>query len=255
MTLLKKKNMARQAGRGHRDQVATLAIDIGGTGLKAAVLDRKGSMLAGRVRVETPDPAPPDVMIDALAALVKPLPPFDRVSIGFPGVVRDGCVMTAPHFGNRRWHRFPLAAALGNRLGHKPVRLLNDAEVQGYGVIRGRGLEFVISLGTGLGSALFRDGELMPHLEFAQFPFKARTFNRYVGDDALDKVGKKKWNARIAKMIDAFRTLLNFDTLYIGGGNTRKLSIKLPRNVKIVSNDAGLTGGIRLWEDKKTVSR
>lgn len=205
-------------------------------------------MLADLVRVETPDPAPPQAIVKALVALVEPLPPFDRISIGFPGVVRAGCVITAPHFGNEQWHQFPLAQALRDRLGDKPVRLLNDAEVQGYGVIRGSGLEFVLTLGTGLGSALFRDGELMPHLEFAQFPFgKKKTFNRYVGDAALDEIGDKKWNARVETAIEAFRTLVNFDTLYIGGGNARKLSIKLPQDVKIVSNEAGLTGGIRLW--------
>lgn len=248
----RKNRTARKAGNRARADVVTLAIDIGGSGLKATVLDREGSMLVDRVRVETPKPAPPGVIVDALVALVEPLPPFDRISVGFPGVVRAGRVITAPHFGNQQWQRFPLADALRDRLGNKPVRLLNDAEVQGYGVICGSGLELVITLGTGLGSALFRDGELMPHLEFAQFPFrKKKTFNRYVGDAALDKIGDEKWNARVEKTIEAFRTLLNFDTMYIGGGNARKLSIKLPQDVKIVSNEAGLTGGIRLWDGEE----
>lgn len=243
--------MARKAGKGDRSEVATLAIDIGGSGLKATVLDRDGSMLADRVRVETPDVSPPEMIVEALVELVKPLPPFDRISIGFPGVVRNGCVLTAPNLGTEEWHGFPLAATLGARLGDKPARLLNDAEVQGYGVICGNGLEFVITLGTGLGSALFRDGELMPHLELAQFPFrKKKTLDDYIGDATLEKIGAKKWNARVETMIEAFRTLLNFDTLYIGGGNTRKLSIKLAQDAKIVSNDAGLTGGLRLWEDE-----
>lgn len=236
--------------KGDRGEVATLAIDIGGSGLKATVLDRNGSMLADRVRVETPAVSPPTVIVEALVELVKPLPPFDRISIGFPGVVRNGCVLTAPNLGTEEWHGFPLADALGARLGDKPTRLLNDAEVQGYGVIRGRGLEFVITLGTGVGSALFRDGELMPHLELAQFPFKKKTLDDYIGDSTLEKIGVKKWNARVETVIEAVRTLLNFDTLYIGGGNARKLSIDLAEDVKIVSNDAGLTGGIRLWEDE-----
>lgn len=238
------------AARPRRRGPTTLAIDIGGSGLKATVLDPDGAMLAGRVRVDTPDAPSPGQLVDALVALVQPLPSFDRISIGFPGVVRDNRVLTAPHFGGDAWRGFPLAQRLGQRLGDKPARLLNDAEVQGYGVIAGQGLELVLTLGTGLGSALFRDGRLMPHLEFAQFPaFGKKTMNRYVGKAARHKVGGRKWNHRVEKTIAAFRTLLQFDRLYLGGGNAKKLDIDLPPDVLIVSNKAGLTGGIRLWGD------
>jgi len=225
----------------------TLALDIGGTGLKATVLDAKGRMLVDRVRVETPDPAPPRVMVNALVELVKPLPVYDRISVGFPGVVRDGCVVTAPHFGDEVWKDFPLADTLRRRLG-KPARVLNDADVQGYGAVKGRGLEFVITLGTGLGSALFRDGDLMPHMEFAQFPFrKHKTFNDYVGDAARKTHGAKKWNKRVARVLEAFRVLLDFDVLYVGGGNARHVALDLPGDVQLVSNEDGLTGGVKLW--------
>ena len=201
-------NAARKTETVDRDHVATLAVDIGGSGLKATVLDRDGSMLANHVRVDTPNPSPPDVIVDALVALVKPLPPFDRISIGFPGVVRDGFVLTAPNLGTEQWRRFPLAAALRARLGDKPARLLNDAEVQGYGVICGTGLELVVTLGTGLGSALFRNGELMPHLELGQYPFrKKKHLDEYVGDAAREKDGEKKWKARVAKTRQALSTL------------------------------------------------
>ncbi len=233
-----------------RSAPVTLTIDVGGSGLKAALLDQDGAMLGDRVRVPTPEGISPEGMVDALADLVAPLPAFDRVSIGFPGVVRHGRVLTAPHFGNQPWRDFALADALGRRLGGKPVRLLNDADVQGYGVIRGEGLELVLTLGTGLGSALFRDGARMPHMEFAQFPFhKKKTFNRYVGNAARHKVGDKKWNRRVEKTIEAFRTLLQFDRLYLGGGNATKVTLALPPDVSIVDNAAGLTGGIELWRD------
>ena len=239
------------AARSRRRGPATLAIDVGGSGLKASVLGPDGAMLSSRVRVDTPDAPSPDELVDALVALVLPLPSFDRISIGFPGVVRDNRVLTAPHFGNQAWKHFPLAERLGQRLGDKPVRLLNDAEVQGYGVIAGQGLELVLTLGTGLGSALFRDGELMPHMEFAQFPaFGKKTMNRYVGKAARHRIGGKKWNHRVEKTIEAFRTLLQFDRLYLGGGNAKKLDIDLPPDVLIVSNEAGLTGGIRLWDER-----
>jgi polyphosphate glucokinase len=245
-----KKRTTRKSKAGASNGVVTLAIDIGGTGLKATLLDGKGEMLADRVRVETPYPATPKAMVDALVKLVRPLPRFDRISIGFPGVVRDGRVITAPHFGNEQWHEFPLTTRLSARLG-KPARLLNDADVQGYGAIRGRGLELVITLGTGVGSALFRDGELMPHMEFAQYPVRGKaTFNQYLGAAALKEVGEKRWNRRVARTIETFRTLFNFDVLYIGGGNARKVTIELPKDVRLVSNRMGLTGGIRLWDGR-----
>lgn len=247
-----KRTTRRDAGTAPtpRRAAVTLAIDVGGSGLKAALLDESGAMLGDRVRVLTPKGVSPEGMVDALAALVAPLPAFDRVSIGFPGVVRHGRVVTAPHFGNEPWRDFPLADTLGRRLGGKPVRLLNDADVQGYGVIRGEGLELVLTLGTGMGSALFRDGVCMPHMEFAQFPFrKKKTFNHYVGNAARHKVGDKKWNRRVEKTIEAFRTLLQFDRLYLGGGNATKVTLTLPPDVSIVDNAAGLTGGIKLWRD------
>ncbi len=242
----RRSTAARRSSRSARGP-RTLALDIGGTGLKAAVLDAMGRLLTDRVRVPTPDPAPPRVMVAVLVELVKPLPKYDRISAGFPGVVRDGRVVTAPHWGNEIWKGFALADALQRRLG-KPTRVLNDADVAGYGAVQGRGLEFVITLGTGMGTALFRDGELMPHMEFAQFPFrKHKTFNDYVGDAVLKKHGKKKWNKHVATVLDAFRTLLNFDALYVGGGNSRHVTLKLPDDVHLVSNEDGLIGGVKLW--------
>ena len=249
MAQKQKKRVTRNKVGSTREDV-TLAIDIGGTGLKAILLDGKGAMVGDRVRIGTPYPATPKAMVDALVKLVRPLPSFDRISIGFPGVVRDGRVITAPHFGNEQWREFPLATRLSARLG-KPARLLNDADVQGYGAISGRGLELVITLGTGVGSALFRDGELMPHMEFAQYPVRGKaTFNQYLGAAALKEIGEKRWNRRVARTIDTFRTLFNFDVLYIGGGNARKVTIDLPPDVRIVSNRMGLTGGIRLWDSR-----
>jgi polyphosphate glucokinase len=235
---------ARKANGGAGPR--TLAIDIGGTGLKASVLDENGNMIAEEVRIDTPYPCPPKVMLKSLEKLVEPLPAYDRISVGFPGVVGKGNVITAPHFGNRVWRDFPLAEELSERLG-KPVRLLNDAEVQGFGVIVGRGLEVVLTLGTGAGTAVFREGELMPHLELAQHPIgRWGTYNDYVGDKALKKKGKRKWNRRVEKTMAILHSLLHFDVLYIGGGNARKIEI-VPDNVIIVPNEAGITGGVKLW--------
>ena len=226
----------------------TLAIDIGGTHVKASVLDRAGAEIARRVEVTTPHPGPPQAVLSLLEQLAQSLPKYDRVSAGFPGVVRHGQVMTAPNLGTADWHRFPLAAELARRL-HKPARVLNDAEVQGLGVIEGKGIECVLTLGTGLGSAIFRDGELMPHLELGQHPIrKNKTYDQFVGAAALRKHGVAKWNRRVRKTIEVVRTLLDFDHLYLGGGDAARIDFDLPPDVTTVSNEAGITGGVRLWE-------
>ena len=148
----------------------TLAIDIGGPGLKAAVLDSKGNLVVDRVRVPTPYPLTPQIFLDTLAPMVAALPSFDRISAGFPGFVRNGVIITAPHFGDS-WSNFPMADALAKKFG-KPARVINDAEVQVFGAMQGKGVELVLTLGTGLGTALFNNGKLMPHMEFAHFPIR-----------------------------------------------------------------------------------
>jgi polyphosphate glucokinase len=227
----------------------TLAIDIGGTGLKASVLDISGKMVEEHVRTPTPYPLSPDLLVETLVKLTAPLTAYDRISIGFPGVVRDGRIITAPHFKGKAWTDYPLAETLARRLG-KPARLLNDAEVQGLGIIKGKGLEVVLTLGTGLGSAIFSNGALTPHLELAHHPIhEDETYNEYVGNAARKALSSKKWNKRVLKVIEQVYSLLHYDTLYLGGGNAARVKADLPDNIHIASNDAGITGGIRLWDD------
>jgi polyphosphate glucokinase len=228
-----------------------LAIDVGGTGLKAAMLNHDGEMLTERLRVETPHPCKPDDLVDALVKLVEPLAGFDCVSVGFPGVVRNGKIITAPNLGTEELEGFDLAAALQERLG-KPVRVINDADMQGFGAIEGKGLEMVITLGTGFGSALFMDGELAPHLEIAHLPFrKDKTYDQQIGDKARKKVGKKEWNRRVKRAIETLRVLTHFDKLYIGGGNGDRITFELDPDVKIISNESGVRGGAWLWRERK----
>ena len=122
--------------------------------MKASVLDKNGRMLHDRLRVDTPKKVTPRQLVGLIAGLIPTLPRFDRVSVGFPGVVRNGVVLTAPNLGTDRFHRFNLARALERRLG-KPVRVENDADVQGLAVVKGKGVEMVITLGTGFGSSIF----------------------------------------------------------------------------------------------------
>lgn len=229
-------------------QYRILAIDIGGTGLKAALVDRAGELIGERVRTPTPYPCPPHVLIETLTTLCAALSGYQSIAIGFPGVVRDGRVLTAPHFDNPLWDNFPLAKALSAALGQHPAKLVNDAEMQGLAAIQGHGLELVLTLGTGAGTALFRDGELMPHLELAQHPIRGhKTYNDYIGDVARKKIGKRRWRKHVANTIEILHSLLHFDHLYIGGGNAERLD-DLPKNVSTVSNDAGLQGGAALWK-------
>jgi polyphosphate glucokinase len=226
----------------------TLAIDIGGTRLKASVLATTGRMIEQPNRVNTPKPAKPEAVVDALAGVVQPLGAFDRISIGFPGVVHRGRVVTAPNLGTEAWHDCALTDMLQQRLG-KPARMLNDATVQGLGVISGHGLECVITLGTGMGFALFDRGYPAPHLELSQHPVhKGMTYDQWIGNTALQKIGSKSWNRRVRKAIAFIATLVNYDTLAIGGGNAKRLDFALPQGVRTVSNEAGITGGIRLWD-------
>jgi polyphosphate glucokinase len=226
----------------------TLGVDVGGTNIKASVLDAAGVLAAEQIRSSTPNPATPQAVLETIAKLAAQLPPFQRISVGFPGVVKGGKVITAPNLGTNYWAGFRLVEALADRFG-TPVRLLNDAAVQGLGVVEGHGLECVITLGTGVGCALFRNRRLLLHLELGQYHARSRkTYDQYIGQAALQKKGPERWNRRVRKVIDTVTELTACDVLYIGGGNARKLAVEMPPHVKIVSNTAGITGGIRLWE-------
>ncbi len=236
--------MAKRDAHG----TSTLCIDIGGTGLKLMVVDGKGDAVTERLRVETPRPATPGAVLAALKRLLADQKePYDRVSVGFPGVVVDSITRTAPNL-DPAWAGFKLGAAI-QKLSGKPARVINDAGVQGHGVIEGRGTEICLTLGTGMGFALYVDGRYVPNIEMAHHHFaKSKTYEEFIGARALDRVGKKKWNQRVLKVIEELEPVFNYRVLYLGGGNAKKLEVSLPKNVKIVENVAGLLGGVKLWE-------
>lgn len=240
------ENPESRSGSG--GAMVTLAVDIGGTKLKAALLDEQGRLITERVRVKTPKPCPPDLLVTKLQELVSELPPFDRVSVGFPGVVRRGNILTAVNLGNSLWVGFNLEEALQTVLD-RPVRVINDADMQGLAAISGHGVEMVITLGTGVGCGLFLDGRLAPHLELGHLPFrKGQTFEEQLGNQAFLDIGRRRWNTRLLKAIGWWRVLTSFDRLYLGGGNAREITFELPENVVIVPNELGLRGGIGLWK-------
>ena len=229
--------------------VRTLAIDIGGSGIKALVIDDVGQALGERDRIKTPKPATPDAVVSVVEQLAsqKVDAGFDRVSVGFPGVVRRGVIYTAVNL-HETWTGYDLAQQLSNSLD-KPVRVINDADMQGLGAVSGEGVEMVITLGTGFGTALFVDGHLVPNLEFGHQRFrKGQTYEEQLGRAALKKVGQDVWNRRLAKAIDALSRGFNYDRLYLGGGEVKQIEIELPENVTVVPNVLGLMGGIKLWQ-------
>jgi predicted TIM-barrel fold metal-dependent hydrolase/predicted NBD/HSP70 family sugar kinase len=228
----------------------TLAVDIGGTGIKFAALDDSGRIVGERARVPTPPrPVQPEEVVGIIEQTSATVGPFDRVSVGFPGMVRGGKVLTAPNLSTELWSGFDLQSELAKRL-KKPVRVMNDADVQGYGAIDGKGVEMVLTLGTGAGTSLFDDGRILPHFELAHHPISGKmTYDEYLGNAALMLKGKKKWSKRVEKTIAILRTVINFDHLYLGGGNAKKVQFELPSDITVVPNTDGLTGGIRLWHD------
>lgn len=226
----------------------TLCIDIGGSGIKAMVYDADGVPQTDRVRIETPQPALPDAVLEVISRQIAEHGDFDRISIGFPGVVVDGVTRTAPNLAPE-WAGVLLADEVSKRAGGKPVRVANDADVQGLAVIEGRGLEMTITLGTGMGSALYFEGHLVPNLELGHHPFrKGRTYEEWVSERQRKEIGNKKWNKRVREVIAQLDPIFNYRKLYVGGGNTRRLEREgLPDNVVVVDNVAGMLGGIKLW--------
>ena len=228
--------------------VRTLSIDIGGSGIKTFVLDEQGNPLTERGRRPTPAEPTPEAVLRELNLLIDEQGDFDRISVGFPGVVCAGEVRSAVNL-DPAWVGFNLADALAKATG-KPTRVANDADVQGMAVIEGQGVELVLTLGTGLGSALFTNGYLAPNLEMGHHPFrKGRTYEEYLGAASLDEKGKKKWNGYLQEAMGNLEQLFSYRMVYLGGGNAKKIEFELPPNATIVPNVAGLLGGIALWRD------
>jgi polyphosphate glucokinase len=227
--------------------IRILAVDIGGSGIKVMILDEEGNPLSERDRLDTPRPASTESILKTIAQLSSGKD-YDRVSVGFPGVVRRGVTETAVNL-SPEWIGFDLEAAL-TKLLDKPTLVINDADMQGLGAISGKGVELVITLGTGFGSALFINKTLVPNLEMGHHPFrKGETYEQQLGRIALDRIGKRKWNERLKRAIPTLQNLFNFDTLYIGGGNAKFISFELPSHVEIVPNVSGLLGGVALWNN------
>ncbi len=245
-------------------RMTTLAIDCGGGGIKGTVLDEAGTMRAHPIRVPTPYPLPTSLFVKTLVDLAGQLPKADRATIGLPGMIRHGVVVTTPHYVTRsgprtrvlpelveQWEGFDVQTAMAEALG-MPTRVLNDAEVHGAGVIAGAGLELVMTLGTGLGFALFDGSRLAPHMEMSQAPVRwGLSYDTYIGEHERRRLGDALWSRRVGRMVEGLRPVFMWDRLYIGGGNSRHITptvlAKMGDDVVIVPNSAAMIGGARVW--------
>jgi polyphosphate glucokinase len=150
------------------------------------------------------------------------------------------------------WAHQDLAAALEAVLG-QPVRVVNDADLQGVAVVSGHGLELVVTLGTGLGTAIFQGGHVAPHLELSHHPFrKGLTYNEVVGDAARRRIGNKRWSKRVRSALETLDALMFYDVVYVGGGNARHVTVDLGPKARTIDNRAGMLGGIKLWDRRIT---
>ena len=245
-------------------RVTTLSIDCGGGGIKASVLDDAGTMRAHPIRVPTPYPLTTDLFVQTLVDLAASLPAAERVTVGLPGMIRHGVVVTTPHYVTRsgprsrvlpelveQWEGFDAQTALQTALG-LPTRVLNDAEVHGAGVVSGVGLELVLTLGTGLGCAIYDGGRLAPHRKLSQAPVRwGLSYDTYIGEHERRRLGNAMWSRRVAKVVGGLRPVFLWDRLYLGGGNSRNITATvlgwLGDDVVIVPNSAALVGGARIW--------
>ncbi|SPT52879.1 Polyphosphate glucokinase [Actinomyces bovis] len=243
----------------------TLSVDCGGGGIKASVLDNEGTIISDAVRTPTPYPLPPELLVETITALASHLPRAERVTVGMPGMIRHGVVVATPHYITkdgprsrvlpeleRAWRRFDMGAALTRAL-ELPVLVLNDAEVAGAGVVTGRGYEMIVTLGTGLGNAVFDNGALAPHVEISQGPIRwGLSYDDYIGEHERLRLGDAHWSRRVRRVIEALRPMYLWDRLYLGGGNSRRIIAAqltlIGDDVVVVPNEAGMTGGARCWD-------
>ena len=243
----------------------TLCIDCGGGGIKGAVYDEYGVAEGVQLRTPTPYPLPPELLVSTIADLARQLPRPHRATVGMPGMIRHGRVIATPHYitkaGPRskvdpelavQWAGFDMRTAMQQALD-VPTLVLNDAEVAGAGVIAGTGLEMIITLGTGLGNAVFDNGVLAPHQEVSQgFIRWGMTYDDYIGEHERLRLGDTHWSRRARRIVDSLRPVYMWDRLFLGGGNAARINQadreKMADDVVFVPNSAGTYGGVRAWQ-------
>lgn len=216
-----------------------LVIDVGGTHVKVMASGHKNELKI--------DSGPKMTAADMARAVRKATAgwEYSAVSIGYPGPVVHGRPLAEPYNLGGGWVKFNFERAFGCH-----VKLVNDAVMQALGSYEGGRMLF-LGLGTGLGSAMIVDGILEP-MELAHLPYKkGRTYEDYVGERALERLGKKKWRREVAEVIERLKAALEPDYVVLGGGNARLVK-KLPPDVRLGDNRNAFRGGFRLWQDRSS---
>ncbi|MGA9471409.1 MAG: ROK family protein [Terriglobales bacterium] len=213
-----------------------LVIDVGGTHVKLLVTGMKQPILIPSGPTMTPR-----AMIRQVKAAVKSIP-YDVVSMGYPGPVVHGKPLQEPHNLGKGWVGFDFRRALG-----RPVKIINDAAMQALGSYK-KGRMLFLGLGTGLGSAMIADGVVEP-MEMGHMPYKhGKTYEDYLGIRGLERLGRKKWEREVAKVVELMRAALEPEKIVLGGGNAKKLK-KLPPGTRLGNNDNAFRGGFELWKE------
>jgi len=214
-----------------------LVVDVGGTSVKISVPGQ------GEPRKFASGPT---MTVRQMVTGVKRLAAdwkYDRVSIGYPGVVKNNQPVTEPHNLAAGWVKFDYAAAFGC-----PVKIINDAALQALGSYEG-GTMLFLGLGTGLGSTLVVDGVVVP-MELAHLPYRKSTYEEYVGVRDLEREGKKKWRRQVEDVVERLTAAFYPDDVVLGGGNSKQLEV-LPPGCRLGDNDNAFVGGVRMWERAK----
>ena len=212
-----------------------LVIDVGGHHVKILATGQEERRV-----FESGPKMTVDEMVDGVKECVADWS-FDAVSLGYPGPVLHGRPVSDPENLAPGWVGFDFEGAFGC-----PVKVINDAAMQALGSYR-EGRMLFLGLGTGLGSAMIVDGVVEP-MELAHLPYRKATFEDYVGDRGLERLGKKRWRKRVAKVVGTLTAALQPTDVVIGGGNAKKLK-ELPPDCRAGDNDNAFAGGFRLWED------
>jgi polyphosphate glucokinase len=217
-----------------RNGTKVLVVDVGGTSIK---------LLATGQKEARKFPSGPKMTPEAMVRVAKKTAKdwdYDVVSIGYPGPVVHGRPLREPHNLAPGWVNFDFQQAFG-----RPVRIVNDAAMQALGSYQGGRMLF-LGLGTGLGSAMIVDGSLEP-MELAHLPYKnGKTYEDYVGLRGLERLGRKKWQQHVCKVVRQLRDALVAEEVVLGGGNVKKLE-QLPPGTRLGTNANAFVGGFRIW--------
>jgi polyphosphate glucokinase len=235
-----------------------LGIDIGGTGIKGAPVNVKtGKLLAERFRIPTPQPSHPSALADAVEQIAAHFKYRGPVGITFPGIVKNGVVTFGTNMAPE-WSEADASAIFAKRLGHS-VTVVNDADAAGYAEMRfgaGRdkkGVVLMLTFGTGIGSALFCDGVLIPNTEFGHLKIRGKTAERRASERVREDedLSFKKWSKRVSEYLADLEPLLSPELFIVGGGISKKADKFLPRlaavtkvpiEAAILQNNAGIIG-------------